>query len=503
MKPAWPEQIQDTCEHDYIASCVSNLKKYKRMKNTVDFYRGGFSSPENETRVIEKSFRTAIRFTITLFCLFTNELNHAQIRLRPLPQDGFEKRLTEFVNELELSDSHEHLMSQESIRNSQMLDFMLLLHHYADDDIKSAGMSKPQFAELLTDEYTVREKWEIVKPYWEASKNTAYNRVVLLAIEKLFGIRELNDQTVEELSWKIKKAYETDWYNHVLREKANIKYVIADIGDRRFDDGMFRYVEKFDRFVRVDSKEDLLAAGESVSMDVNSLDAFVSALEKAFQEAIDRDIVGVKSTAAYHRTLKYEDVSKENARQVFDRLFEPENDLSFEEVKPLQDYMMHRIIQQIRKYGLPFQIHTGFHAGDGNDISNSNPALLANLFLEYRDVNFILFHGSYPYGGELAALAKSFRNVFLDMSWLYIISPSYAKRYLHEWIETVPSNKIMAFGGDYHNVENTYGHALMAREIVARVLIEKVRSGYLTESEAREIARRILFTNIMEIFGIE
>ncbi|MCG8310868.1 MAG: PorP/SprF family type IX secretion system membrane protein [Cytophagales bacterium] len=32
MKPARPEQIHDTHEHDYIALCVSNLKKYKRMK---------------------------------------------------------------------------------------------------------------------------------------------------------------------------------------------------------------------------------------------------------------------------------------------------------------------------------------------------------------------------------------------------------------------------------------------------------------------------------------
>ncbi|MCG8311384.1 MAG: YjbQ family protein [Cytophagales bacterium] len=39
MKPVGPEQIQDTHEHDYISLCVSNLKKYKRMKNyreTID-----------------------------------------------------------------------------------------------------------------------------------------------------------------------------------------------------------------------------------------------------------------------------------------------------------------------------------------------------------------------------------------------------------------------------------------------------------------------------------
>ncbi|MCG8310120.1 MAG: sulfatase [Cytophagales bacterium] len=36
MKPVGPEQIQDTHEHDYIALCVSNFKKYIQMKNTFN-----------------------------------------------------------------------------------------------------------------------------------------------------------------------------------------------------------------------------------------------------------------------------------------------------------------------------------------------------------------------------------------------------------------------------------------------------------------------------------
>lgn len=442
---------------------------------------------------------------ILFICLLSTPSLFAQIQLRPLPEQGFEQRITDYVNKLELSDSHEHLMNQESIKNSQMLDFTLLLHHYADDDIKSAGMGKSQFAELLTNKYSVEEKWKIVKPYWEKSKNTAYNRVVLLAMDKLYGIKDLNDQTVVELSEAIIKSYDGDWYNYVLKEKSNIRYAIMDVGSRRLEDDMFRYVEKFDQFIRINSRENLESVGNKFSMEVNSLSALVSVLEKAFDAAAVRGIVGVKSTAAYHRILKYEHVSENQARKVFNDLMGLSRGdvLEFNDVKPLQDYMMHQIIQQARKYQIPVQIHTGFHAGDGNYISNSNPALLANLFLEYRDVNFSLFHGGYPYGGELAALAKSFRNVYLDMSWIYVISPSYAQRYLHEWLETVPSNKIMAFGGDYHNVENTFGHSLMAREVVAKVLVEKVKTGYLTETESKEIAKRILYTNVIDLFGIK
>jgi len=81
------------------------------------------------------------------------------------------------------------------------------------------------------------------------------------------------------------------------------------------------------------------------------------------------------------------------------------------------------------------------------------------------------------------------------MNWTYSISPSYAARYLGEWLETVPVSKIMAFGGDQRSVENTYGELVIAREIIAEVLIEKVRKGYFSEGEAKEVARMILHDN--------
>ena len=118
-------------------------------------------------------------------------------------------------------------------------------------------------------------------------------------------------------------------------------------------------------------------------------------------------------------------------------------------------------------------------------------------------MNFLLMHGAYPYGGELSALAKGFRNVYIDMSWMYIISPSYSARYLHEWLETVPANKILAFGGDYHNVENTYAHSLMARAVISKVLKENVGTGYLTEEEALEIAQWIMRDNAIAFFKIK
>ena len=86
------------------------------------------------------------------------------------------------------------------------------------------------------------------------------------------------------------------------------------------------------------------------------------------------------------------------------------------------------------------------------------------------------------------------------MCWLYIISPSYSERYLHEWLETVPANKIMGFGGDYHNVENVYGHLQFAKEIIGNVLIEKVKNRYFSEKEALKISSMLLYENASQFF---
>lgn len=428
----------------------------------------------------------------------------AQVQIRPLPSSGYENRIKDFIDNMTVVDTHEHLMSPLKLKQKTSLDFMLLLQHYSADDIKSAGMSAQTFAMLLKDSLAIKEKWQILKPYWEASLNTAYNRVAILAADKLFGINDINESTVVSLSEKISKAYQTDWINQVIIEKCKIDYLIQDNDDRSFGNERFRYVVRFDNFISINSKQRIISIAKQQNISIETLDDFVNALENAFNAAKKNGIVGIKTALAYSRILFYEKVNKERAQKVFDTLMNApkRNNLSFTDIKLLQDYMMHRVLDIAKANNMPVVIHTGLHAGNGNIIENSNPTHLVNLFKEYPGVNFVLYHGSYPYGGELATLAKNFVNVYIDMCWLYVISPSYSERYLHEWLETVPASKIMGFGGDYQNVENVYGHLLLAKQVISRVLIDKVKDGYLSESEAKNIARMILHDNAVKLYKL-
>lgn len=431
----------------------------------------------------------------------------AQVTVKSLPASGFDQRIRDHVNQIRIVDTHEHLLNPAGFDPS-MLDFMFLFRHYAAGDYESVGIPEKTFNDLFSDSLTVIEKWRALQPWWELSFNTGYNRAGLLAADQLFGIRTIDVTTVEELSEKIRKAYQTNWYDYVLKQKCNIDYLIEDYpyGDWENrtvgDPEMVRYVRKFDDFILIDSRDKIKNLEKWNHNEITTLDDLISALNSAYKDAVSQGIVAVKSILAYNRTLQYENVTKEEAQKVYNQIMNSPagKALPFDAVKPLQDYMMHRVLELADAHKLPVQLHTGLNGGN---IENAKPTLLINLFQEYPHVKFILFHGAYPYGGELSVLAKKFSNVYIDLCWLYIVSPSYSERYLHEWLETVPAGKIMAFGGDFLYVENVYSHLLMARETLTRVLTDKVATGYFSEEEAMKIAGMVLHDNAVRVFGLK
>ena len=93
-------------------------------------------------------------------------------------------------------------------------------------------------------------------------------------------------------------------------------------------------------------------------------------------------------------------------------------------------------------------------------------------------------------------LGKGFANVWLNLCWTHIISQRFVQIALDELIDTVPMNKILAFGGDYGlPVEKVYGHLVMAREDIARILARRIDDGQMTEAQALKIAHQWFWDN--------
>ncbi|MGB9588867.1 MAG: hypothetical protein ACPL7O_11865, partial [Armatimonadota bacterium] len=110
---------------------------------------------------------------------------------------------------------------------------------------------------------------------------------------------------------------------------------------------------------------------------------------------------------------------------------------------------------------------------------------------------------SWPYTEELIDICKNFANVYVDFAWAWIINPPACRRFLSDMLETVPLTKIHGFGGDFIFVEGSYGHSVIARREITRVLAEKVEEGRFSEEYAVYIANRLLRENANENFRIE
>ncbi|HOK26394.1 MAG TPA: amidohydrolase family protein, partial [Bacteroidales bacterium] len=355
------------------------------------------------------------------------------------------RKLKEYIDTLKIIDTHEHLLNPDFLRKTNILDFFLLMNHYYYDDLITAGMPEEFFNKLYNGNMPPEEKWKLIEPYWNRSLNTSFALVAKVAARNLFNVNEINANTVGILTQRIKSAYNNkNWFETILKDSCRIEYLVQDDDALALKVDWIKYVKRFTPWLNVRTKFGI----DSIAMEqvepIFTLEDFVKSLRNEFEKGLKNGMVGIKVISAYSRNLYFEKTDIAAARKVFKTLVSGDEDLQipWEKAKPLQDYMFHQLMEMAKQHGVPVIFHTGLQAGQGNDIRNSNPVLLANLFHEYPDVRFVLFHGSYPYGGELATLAKTYSNVYIDMNWTYAISPSYAKRYLSEWLETIPASKI-------------------------------------------------------------
>jgi predicted TIM-barrel fold metal-dependent hydrolase len=112
---------------------------------------------------------------------------------------------------------------------------------------------------------------------------------------------------------------------------------------------------------------------------------------------------------------------------------------------------------------------------------------------------FILFHGGYPWIGETAVIAMRHKNVWIDSCWLPALSYTMAKRAFHEWLDAVPSDRIM-WGADTVHAEGIYAATEFTRQCLAETLAEKVERGELREEHAVRIGRQVMRENALKLF---
>lgn len=419
-------------------------------------------------------------------------------------------KLIEYMKDIKIIDTHEHL-SNESERLKEIVDFSKIFSDYTECDLISAGMRKPDYADFKGCGLDVETKWKIFGPYYEKIKNGSYARAARISAGKFYGIDDLRClEDAVALTGKIQQANKPGLYRKVLNEACNIKIVVNfDPGgnDREF----FRQVEFMTQFTDISFLNDLDRLTKDWSIRPVTLTRYIDGIYAYIDKLIENGIKGLKFHTAYFRDLLFENVTMSDAERIYNRIFSESfgmraHALGFNETRPLQDFLVHKIVEYAGETGLPIFFHTGIHHTGyrerGNDLSNSNPSALWSLINRYDKTKFVLLHAGIPWMKEAGIMAKYFNNVFIDMAWDHIISPELSVEALKTWIDMVPRNKIFGFGGDYSVVEKVYGHLQLAEENIARALAAKVDDGSITEKDSYAWIDDLLYNNPYEFYQL-
>jgi hypothetical protein len=419
-------------------------------------------------------------------------------------------RLHEATARIEVIDTHEHILP-ESERTRQRVDFFTLAGHYAIDDLSSSGLPAADRALLEKPDVPTAKKWSVFEPYWRYVRRTGYGEALRIAIRDIYGTEDINTSTIERTNEAIAVRNKPGLYREVLKKRSRIRYAINDeywqIKPAAVDPEFFLMAKKFDWFVTPITPAGLHRLEALADVSITNLDGLKRAMEKHFLLAVKLGMVTVKSTLAYQRDLLFEETTTAEASADFEKLargegVQPDENKQLEHrpFRTLSNHMYHHLVELAEAHRIPIQMHTGLQAGNGNYVQHTNPAQLTNVFLRYPRVQFDIFHIGFPYYHETTVLGKTFPNVFVDYCWMHIVSPTAARAALHEMLDSVPSNKIFGFGGDYRYPELSYAHLVMARRNIARVLAERVEDGSFTEEEAASIAKWLLYDNPAKLF---
>ena len=391
-------------------------------------------------------------------------------------------------------DCHEHTFLPEA-RPLRVDLWTVVRNSDLGDDLISAGMPATDRPNL---------DWNLASNYLPRVRNTGFYHSLILAFQCLFDFQdsELRADNWESLSEKIIDAnVRADWYRVVLHQHGNIQMILRVQGeepdpfavDRRY----FAPLINFDEWIRAGEPEERKRVAEKVGGEAGTLNEYLAAMDLAFEQAGERKAVGAKSLLAYRRPLNYARPEQSEVESLFGR-----HNLTERETHAIEDFLMHEVAERAGRYDFPFQLHVGYGSWQSNITAGANPLLLNPLIESHRDTQFVLLHGGYPFIGEMATLAKNHPNVYIEAGWLAYIAPAAYRRAMGEWLDSVPMNKILAFGADCLHIEQTLGALILTRRLLTQAFTDKIAESDWSESLALECATRLLHRNAMELYRL-
>lgn len=350
--------------------------------------------------------------------------------------------------------------------------------------------------------------WEALTPFLEERGSNHFVRNLASGILSLHGEpdwTEITRDNWEALNDRILQSRKHSNFQADALKCAKVEGVITDdytnplLDARKELDASYQSVMRINAFAlgwhpqaRDHNGNSAAKLLKSAGMEPSTFDEYLEALSLLAEQMQSRGQVAFKNALAYDRTIAFEPPDLVLARRAWGNINPTE-----EERLAFGDYVVDHFCKLAAKMDIPVQTHLGTAI-----VRGSHPMHMASLVERHPGTRFLLMHLAYPWSRDLLGMAFVYRNIWIDLTWSWLLSPSHFKMAFHEAIEILPDEGRMMLGGDNWHVEETCGTLKTFRHLLVQTFEEKIASGYFSEREAIRLGQRILHSNARQFFKL-
>jgi predicted TIM-barrel fold metal-dependent hydrolase len=416
--------------------------------------------------------------------------------------------LAHCVNDLRVIDTHEHMYTERQWLDEGPRDVLAdLFFNYAQSDLVNAAASPHAVTQAIEGPPgDIESRWAGIADAWRAMRLTGYGEAIRIQAKLLYGIDELNLPSLAAAQPKYVALHQPGWRLRLLRDEAKLDHIQTDDKQWACDPDasgpdFFLYDLSWVNFCG--RGLDFAALADATGITVGNLAQLRDAMARLFA-LHGPTAIAVKTQHAYNRTLRWQSRDDVDAERALQFILKHPDQWDSPEGLCLGDWGLARGAELAAEYNLPLKIHTGSFAGH-NQLRTERIAAghLCPLLIAFPQTKFVLMHIAYPYSDELIAIVKHFPNAVADLCWAWSINPRVSGEFVRRFIHAAPLNKLFAFGGDINTPTTALAYAAQMRVWLTKALQAEVDDGDLTESDAMDVARRILRTNQQAWFDIE
>ena len=216
---------------------------------------------------------------------------------------------------------------------------------------------------------SVREAGSEIAKFVEQSGSNAFVRNLIWALTDLYDLGEdgITAGNWQRLDAEIRRRHQDDHWRCEVLDRAGIERIITDPFDDPLLDAHEVLGERYCSVLRINA----LAFGwhpescdhngnsahrfaQQIGHRMNSFDDYLALLEVLMDTLAERHQVGLKNALAYDRSVHFDDVDEDLARQAWGQAKPPAD-----QRKAFGDVVVDRLCRLAGERGVPLQMHLG------------------------------------------------------------------------------------------------------------------------------------------------